>query len=807
MEVDQHKRQLLLEQEALGLGAMRYRKTVPMPWREESSKLSELTELPPGKELIRRALPILAGALLDTFERAQGGKAGRHHSAVPMIITIDPEVLAYITSRLAMNSLSKPVPLQTLMTSVGQAVSDHLQFADLAREEPALFAHMNKKLSKTTTGARRATIMRHAIKYGEIQSTDWNSREKFRVGEKLITMFAEHAGLMTIETSRIGKRSTTRLVATERTQRWLEKAHARCELLAPLTMPMVCKPKPWKNPIDGGYLTIRKFLVKTSNAGYRDDLFNTDMPDVYQAINVIQDVAWSINNSVLDVMRDVWDSGGCIGGLPKRENYPIPAQPWGANEEPHPDVLTAWKGRAAAMYETNAKLESKRMDTSQKLWLAEKFADEEAIYFPHSLDFRGRVYPMPSGLNPQSDDAGKALLQFANGKPLGQHGAFWLAVHIANLFGVDKVSLDERVQWVHDNERDILESAMMPLDGARFWTTADKPYSALAACFEWAGYKMEGEAFVSHLPIALDGSCSGLQHFSAMLRDEVGGEAVNLTVSDQPSDIYTQIATRVEEMLESESDPFADVWKGKVSRKMVKQPAMTFAYSATRFGMAGQIKEALRKADSESGSPYLDGADNYAASNYLSALVFKAICGTVVAAATAMAWLKAVAKVASQDQLPIRWTTPMGLPVLQDYRKFASARHNVFFQGKRIRLSLRHETSKLDSVGQGNGIAPNFVHSLDSSHLQSVMLCARAEGIESVALVHDSFGTHAADTDMLSMILRETFVQQYSGDVLHDFMMEIREQLPDELIEELPEMPIKGSLDLSGVRDSDFCFA
>jgi DNA-directed RNA polymerase len=103
------------------------------------------------------------------------------------------------------------------------------------------------------------------------------------------------------------------------------------------------------------------------------------------------------------------------------------------------------------------------------------------------------------------------------------------------------VPFADRIQWVKDHQEQILDSALQPLDGQRFWTEADSPWSALAACFEWAGYVMTGTEFVSHLPIALDGSCNGLQNFSAMLRDPVGGKATNLIPQEKPADIYTQV--------------------------------------------------------------------------------------------------------------------------------------------------------------------------------------------------------------------------------------------------------------------------
>src|SRR5689334_1249230 len=101
--------------------------------------------------------------------------------------------------------------------------------------------------------------------------------------------------------------------------------------------------------------------------------------------------------------------------------------------------------------------------------------------------------------------------------------------------------------------------------GSNFWRGADDPWQFLAFCFEWADYldaENEGRPFISHLPVAVDGTCNGLQHFSAMLRDPVGGEAVNLTPSDRPQDIYQRVADRTIELLKGHyaDGDYADKW-------------------------------------------------------------------------------------------------------------------------------------------------------------------------------------------------------------------------------------------------------
>src|SRR3546814_7779551 len=87
-------------------------------------------------------------------------------------------------------------------------------------------------------------------------------------------------------------------------------------------------------------------------------------------------------------------------------------------------------------------------------------------------------------------------------------------------------------------------------------------------------------------------------------------------------------------------------------------------------------------------------------------------------------------------------------------------------------MMIQVDGYKLDARSLANGVAPNFVHSLDASHLQAVAYRSKGQGIRHLAVIHDSFGTHAANTGKLSRILRETFVEQYSGDVLGDFRSE-----------------------------------
>lgn len=74
-------------------------------------------------------------------------------------------------------------------------------------------------------------------------------------------------------------------------------------------------------------------------------------------------------------------------------------------------------------------------------------------------------------------------------------------------------------------------------------------------------------------------------------------------------------------------------------------------------------------------------------------------------------------------------------------------------------------------------------------------------------MIHDSFGTHACDTARLSLILRETLVEQYTPNVLENLRQEVKAQLAPSLAKDLPPTPRRGDLDLEVIKDAQYAFA
>ena len=411
-------------------------------------------------------------------------------------------------------------------------------------------------------------------RYSESEWVSWSEVDRLHLGMALLEMIVQ-SDLIAVDDEVVTRTKTNKvLVPTATLVEWIEKEQDRSELLSPSHMPMLVKPLDWTTPFDGGYLTRgtqgRNAMVKSSNTNYLTELADhaEQMPMVYDSLNALQQTRWRINAAVHKTLTELWELGHAGAGLPSREDIgAVPCPCCGAalplatlntrKTTPHecfdaPEVLRQWKKDAYKSHTRNVSLRSKRMHIAKSLGVADKFVDSEVIFFPYQLDFRGRIYCIPS-FNPQGNDVTKGLLCFADAKPIEDGvAAGWLAIQGANVWGFDKAPLDERIEWIETNTDMILSIAADPLSDNR-WAGADKPFQFLAFCYEWAGFQREGYGYMSSLPVALDGSCSGIQHFSAMLRDPIGGNAVNLIPTDKPQDIYQEVCDRVIEKLKKDA--------------------------------------------------------------------------------------------------------------------------------------------------------------------------------------------------------------------------------------------------------------
>jgi DNA-directed RNA polymerase len=289
------------------------------------------------------------------------------------------------------------------------------------------------------------------------------------------------------------------------------------------------------------------------------------------------------------------------------------------------------------------------------------------IYFPHNVDFRGRAYPIPQAFNHIGNDVARALLIFDKPKPLGVNGLRWLKIHLANVFGNDKMTFDEREKFIDQNMDSVFASVDDPFgtsSTSKWWTQGDKPWLCLAVAQEVAKAIRSGDPvnFQSHLPVHQDGSCNGLQHYAALGGDRAGAIQVNLMSSDGPQDVYSAVADRVRLAIERDMNltpetlTADDIKAGvsvdevrrlatlltpeRIDRKVVKQTVMTSVYGVTFVGAREQIRSRLKEKYSD---VYSDAEMN-ALSMYLTPKVFTALHDMFRGAKDIQDWLAHCAK-------------------------------------------------------------------------------------------------------------------------------------------------------------------
>ncbi len=799
------QRQEELEMEMRALGTARFEKMIA-----DARAGRRETETPYGSVLLEKCVLPLA-AKIKEWLKAQVARSGSSvHTAVPFLSVINNhELAAYQTAKSLLDGIGQKKVLIAMAIRIASSLEDEVRMREFEGKNKAYYLTLKRSLDKRSDhGGYRKRVLVFCMNKAGIQWLGWSKADKVHLGMKLIDLFVESTGMIFLDRQFSGgKENPYAVVATPSLTEWINKKNASGSILQPELLPMLTPPKDWTSPWSGGYLTKavpRMSLVKTQDTVYLEDLMNTEMPAVYKAINGLQATAWQVNAEVLMVFQELWGSGMEIGDTPSKALAEEPGKP--LDIDTNPEAKKVWKRKVNEVKTANIQRTSRIIQTSKIEAIAVKFKDEPAIYFPYQMDFRGRVYPVPMFLNPQGPDHAKALLRFAEGKALGnQEAVDWLAIHGANTYGVDKVSYDERVKWVQENEKNIIECAENPLDYL-WWTKADSPWQFLAFCFEWYGFTLSGFEHESKIPIALDGSCNGLQHFSAMLRDEVGGAAVNLVPADKPADIYQRVADLVNEEIKDDHSPLAKAWKSiGVTRKVTKRCVMTLPYGATEYAFKQFIQEFIVESGKE--LEFGDDFRNFKASGWLAQKIHAAIGKTVVKGMEAMTWLQELSKLACAEGLPLQWKTPAGFPVVQKYQKFKSKRIKISITGRVVQLNCYEALPDIDKKRQSNGVSPNFVHSLDAAALMLTVNAALDQQIGAFAMIHDSYGTHAADTQVLAETLRASFVALYDGgDVLKEFRESI---LKNNNVDQktLPTAPEFGHLEIHDVFRSKYFFA
>ena len=866
------------------------------------------------QKIIRGAMPILSAALLAWINEASKPKRGRPSSALGPLqaLTVgkeetpDTDKVALIALSRTFNAMPKRQPLSATAIGIGRTLQAEIEARAIIETDPKIAAKYAKLIESGASEKRAAK--RHEAILEQLQlGLQWTQRTQLLVGGVILNVLLESLeGVFERGVLKDAKGELPIIKLTAEAQETLTGMADAVAWASPRLKPMLVPPRKWERMDTGAYLKLELSrtvpLVRTYSREHqklvREAIKDGSMQPVLLALNGIQETPFAIDRRVLNVEKWVKEQG-----LQPGKSFPltdVPAVPPKLSKEEWESLPV--EARIAKTRERSTKRNIREAASVNRgvfnsdIAEAERLVDMPAFFLPHSMDSRGRVYAVPH-FNPQRSDHIKALFRFADAFPMGKHGGKWLAIHLANCgdFKVpsgrkaSKATFPERVQWVEDNEERILSIARDPQAAYAEWAEADSPFCFLQACFEYAEFHASGFSpdFLGTISVALDGSCSGLQHYSAMNRAEDEGYHVNLLPRPDVGDIYQTVCDAARpglEVLQTEEwingkldglekdDKLPATDKGKKAkallmdhlaastilandfgRNTLKRNTMTYFYGSGVFGMRDQHMADLMRPladDVALGSlpshPYalmterthkdtgevteaLDGGFTCAA--LLAKSAHQAIVTVAPKADQAASWFQGVAAILAHESLPVIWTTPMGLPVVQRYSEYTSKVVNLWLYDRKVRVPEASSTDKvegekvltriqtlireaptkrIDKKKARSAIAPNVVHSLDAAHLQRVVVKGLEEGIAHFQLIHDSFATHAGNTEAFFRIIREAFVGQYETYCPFEALeVYARSVLSDEGLEKLEalEKPVRGSLDLRTVLEADYAFA
>ena len=581
--------------------------------------------------------------------------------------------------------------------------------------------------------------------------------------------------------------------------------HQLRQWLRPKWGPMVCAPNQWVQDEHGhwggGYLMpgMQMNFVRPATPGHGN--YGKTEPGIVavNAINRLQSTPYAVNEEVLEVMKITFGANLGLGDCPESAQDELKLQQYeGEQKDEEGNYTSEFKQHLKdreATHDAWAKAWADRLRMVQRLDLARDITKYPAYWLPITMDFRGRCYTSTEMLSPQGSDFDKSLCQFAEAEPYTDRGRYWMKIQIANLFGEDKISFDDRAAWFDKHEAELRAIAQDPITNTWWSDDGDdkKKWQLLASILDY--FREDG---MNRVAVQMDGSCNGIQHWSAIGRDMIGAKATNLLPGDKPEDLYTEVANFGTRLLaESRENDWHKAWREQgISRKCAKRPCMTYPYGVTLRGCVDSLKK--------DGHCDWAGDEKATAAQYIGRILMEeAIPGVVSASYKFMAWAKDIAKQANEASTYVEWVTPLGTLVRHNY--YVEERLTLNVDNHRIVFEIPNlVNARLSTKEMVSGIAPNFVHSLDASHMLATINAMWTDGLQHFSMIHDSFGCHASDVDEMQRHIREQFVRMYT---LFDPATLMAERMAEKTGLEPVLPPEHGRLEINQVLEAPYFFA
>lgn len=842
--------QLRVEQESIQAGVNRYRELAA-----EAALRGDGPSLKPVERFLLHWYRPLREAIKHHQRNLRKNKYTDSVKGVriwgPVLLQMDADRLAVITMHEVLSELTQSpegAPLSQVGYAIGRAVIAELSLDTLKEKQYDAYRAIDYRIKSFNP----CNINWYCNR--TLTEPIWSRKVCGHVGVRLLQdlrltasaddyVGREFAIAVRYYVVRDGKKTIGMVRLDDKVLDMIEEGHQIREYLRPRYSMMLIPPLKWTKDDEGGFVRIKTPLVRKLMPGQRAAIAKADMSRVYEGVNALNESSVCIDRDTYALEKQVFEEGGGIINIPPVQDPPWPPHPESSDEA----VMKKWKRAWGEVKEQRRYLKGQRREMYLMLDEASRFLHWDKLWQTYDLDFRGRAYPQAPSLNHYGQDRMRALIEFAEARPLTPDGLRSLKIHAAGVYGVDKCNLDDRVRWVDAHMDEIQASARDPLN-TTFWQEADgggHPWQFLQCCRALT----DGES-AAHIPCEIDGTANAFQHYAALARDLKTARWVNLVPADMPNDPYTDVAEMLstevardaehstaemrvnidqmkangwsidERFSEWRYDPSAphayifvplrNIAKNAlpyVNRKTVKPGSMTWSYDVSIVGARKQVTERLVAQNYPHG-------DLRQVSIYLSRGILRTIPKVTPASKRVMDWLQAMARLVAQKVVkrtgkrpalkpnqPVTWTTPMGFPVVQHYRNPRKVTIGTCVQN--VRLSVDDESLPVLVGKQIDAFAANFIHSLDACHMFAIATAARKEGLSFLPR-HDCYGTHANDVRRLKQIANEEFVRLHEQPILLNLHREFSEKYKET---EFPPPPEPGEWDVRDVLKSEYAFS
>ena len=610
---------------------------------------------------------------------------------------------------------------------------------------------------------------------------EWLYPDKQVIGSWLLSLV--HAtGLFKLVPCKNKPREKT-LELSDKGKNAIETINQMAEGCIALPLPMIIPPAPITQRNLGGWIKDSAVLNTPTNHSWKGSVELSEKH--LEFYNHQQNQAFRINRFTYEILTKLLEENQQLGkfkAYKKRSliemwrELGINQYDWerASNKVEQDTLIHADKDKFKSVCKARSKRYNDEMSkymegrTSEYLYeMATKSLDNEKLYIPIEPDFRSRFTCRTSYLSYQGNDVARALLEFSKGHKIDSETKRFLSIHLANQAGLDKETYSTRIEWVERHLNVIKAVAEMTENDWKFnegvaliKEFAEDEFQFASACREYYELFIINSKNETHLPCAIDATCSGQQLIAGFLRSGELAERVNVLPTNKPGDIYRDTMDKLLELVKNDGGENFEsktlkALKGSIGRKVSKKGFMSGQYGS---GTKRQLEDMFLYI--EETDLKLSDTDKVLIKKYWS-LALEDVCKLRVV----FNWFKdLVEEIHDAGGKEVIIPTPTGSIIHQRYPSPKTVKIKTFSFGS---SEYRQETTNTQipgsTVNTGKWKTATCANTIHGAGDASLICLALFDFKHPFYCVHDSIASHCGKPmEELQSRLKEAYVEVVS---------------------------------------------